>query len=233
MIYVMSDLHGESEKFEAMLRKIGFSDDDELYILGDIIDRGPAPVKILLRIMEMPNVFPLLGNHEIMGYNILRRLSVEITEENFATQVDRNTMLDILEWQQNGGGVTMKQFSELSFEKRAEILDYIEDFSKCEVLDVGEKTFVLVHAGLGNFSAEKKLGEYTLEELAMAAPDYEKQYFPDDDIYIVCGHTPTKAISGKWEIYHSHNNICIDCGACFGGRLACLCLDTMEEFYVE
>ncbi len=232
MIYVMSDLHGEAEKFEQMLQKIGFSDSDELYILGDIFDRGPEPIKILLRIMDMPNVFPLLGNHELMGYDVLRQLSVEITEENFATQVDRNAMLDILEWQQNGGGVTMKQFAALSVEKRKEVLEYIEDFYKFEAVDVGEKTFVLVHAGLGNHRANKKLSEYTLEELTMTAQDFEKQYFADDSVFVVCGHTPTKAISGKWEIYHLHNNICIDCGACFGGKLACLCLDTMEEFYV-
>ena len=35
-----------------------------------------------------------------------------------------------------------------------------------------------------------------------------------------------------WEIYHSHNNIVIDCGAAFGGRLACLRLEDMAEFYV-
>ena len=34
-------------------------------------------------------------------------------------------------------------------------------------------------------------------------PDYEKQYFSDNDIYIVCGHTPTKAICNEWKIYHS------------------------------
>ncbi len=232
VIYVMSDLHGEAEKFELMLQKINFSEADELYILGDIFDRGPEPIKILLRIMDMPNVFPLLGNHELMGYDVLRRLSVEITQENFATQVDRNAMLDILEWQQNGGGVTMKQFAALPVEKRREVLEYIEDFYKFEAVDVGDKTFVLVHAGLGNHRADKKLSEYTLEELTMMTPDYEKRYFADESVFVVCGHTPTKAINGKWEIYHSHNNVCIDCGACFGGKLACLCLDTMEEFYV-
>lgn len=38
--YVMSDIHGEADRFHAMLEKIHFSDDDTLYILGDVIDRG-------------------------------------------------------------------------------------------------------------------------------------------------------------------------------------------------
>lgn len=42
MTYVMSDLHGMYDKFIAMLEKIDFSDSDELFIIGDIIDRGNA-----------------------------------------------------------------------------------------------------------------------------------------------------------------------------------------------
>lgn len=232
MTYVMSDLHGEYDKFIAMLEKIGFSDSDELYILGDIVDRGPHPVKILRRIMSMPNVYPLLGNHEVMAYEVLKKLTVEITEENHATHVDSDLMLGILEWQQNGGATTMEEFSKLSAEEREEVLEYIGDFYKYEAIDVEEKTFLLVHAGLGNFKKDKKLSQYLLEELVDSRPDFDKQLFEDNSVYVVFGHTPTKAISGKWEIYHSANNICIDCGAHFGGRLACLCLETMEEFYI-
>lgn len=40
VIYCMSDIHGELDKFERMLDLIHFSDEDHLYILGDVIDRG-------------------------------------------------------------------------------------------------------------------------------------------------------------------------------------------------
>ena len=100
-------------------------------------------------------------------------------------------------------------------------------------MDVGEKTFILVHAGLGNFRKDKKLSEYSPEELLLTREDPDKRFFDDENIYIVTGHTPTPLIHGKAEIYHSANNIYIDCGACFAsGRLACLCLDTMQEFYI-
>ena len=46
--YVMSDIHGQYEKYLDMLGKISFSEDDTLYILGDVIDRGPEPVKVLM-----------------------------------------------------------------------------------------------------------------------------------------------------------------------------------------
>ena len=48
MIYVMSDIHGCYEKYLKMLNKIKFSSDDTLYILGDVVDRGPEGMKALL-----------------------------------------------------------------------------------------------------------------------------------------------------------------------------------------
>ena len=46
MIYCVSDIHGELDKFEQMLELIRFSDEDHLYILGDVIDRGAMGVDI-------------------------------------------------------------------------------------------------------------------------------------------------------------------------------------------
>ena len=41
MIYVISDLHGYPfDKFMALLKKAGFSENDFLYVLGDVVDRG-------------------------------------------------------------------------------------------------------------------------------------------------------------------------------------------------
>ena len=48
MTYVCSDLHGYPlEKFMELLEKVNFSQEDQLYILGDIIDRGKDSVKLL------------------------------------------------------------------------------------------------------------------------------------------------------------------------------------------
>ena len=38
MIYCISDIYGESDKFERMLKLIRFSESDHLYIIGDAID---------------------------------------------------------------------------------------------------------------------------------------------------------------------------------------------------
>ena len=39
--YAISDIHGCLKTFKALLTKLDFSKQDELYLLGDYIDRGP------------------------------------------------------------------------------------------------------------------------------------------------------------------------------------------------
>ena len=53
--YVMSDFHGRHDFFMRMLEKIDFSENDTLYILGDVADRGPDGIKTFMYIMDKPN----------------------------------------------------------------------------------------------------------------------------------------------------------------------------------
>lgn len=228
--YVISDIHGEFDKYIKMLDLINFNDEDNLYILGDILDRGPDPIKLLLDMSMRSNVFPLLGNHELMAIDILETLLVEIKEENCESQIDAEVIGKLMEYQSNGGDITLKQFKELSYEDRFELLDYLKDFELYDVVDVGDKTFILSHTG--NIDSNKKLSEHSVEELVFIRADYDKQVFADPNIFLVSGHTPTLAITGKPKIYYKNNNINIDCGAAFGGRLACLRLDDLKEFYI-
>lgn len=45
--YCISDIHGCFNEFQDMLKLINFQKEDELYILGDIIDRGPQSAEML------------------------------------------------------------------------------------------------------------------------------------------------------------------------------------------
>ena len=228
MIYVMSDLHGEYDKYLAMLKKIKFSDADELYILGDVVDRGKKPVEILQDMSMRHNVFPIMGNHDKM-------LLDEVNEANLYKNINNESMYRLMVWRMNGAQTTIDGFQKLPQEERVILLDYMKDFAPYEVVKTGGKTFILVHAGLGNpdkFDRNKPLDEYTIKELAFVRFDYDREYF-GGDVYIITGHTPTLTITCEPEIYHSGNNICIDCGAVFAsGALACLCLDNMKEYYV-
>ena len=71
MVYCMSDIHGDLEKFHSMLQLIRFSAKDTLFVIGDIIDRGPDGIEIIEEIMNSGNIIMLLGNHEKMCLDTL------------------------------------------------------------------------------------------------------------------------------------------------------------------
>ncbi|MBE5924227.1 MAG: serine/threonine protein phosphatase [Lachnospiraceae bacterium] len=231
--YAISDIHGEYDKFIELLNIINLKEEDTLYVLGDILDRGPYPIKVLKKLMGMPNVICIVGNHEIMALECLEFLSKEITDTSLE-ELDKEMLENLVTWQYNGSSTTIKEFKELDKESRIDVIEYIKDFLVYDKLTIEGRKFLLVHAGLGNFSPDKDIEDYSLHDLVWKRADYNVQYF--DDVYVISGHTPTQTIEGNPNpgfIYKNNNHIAIDCGAHYpGGRLAAICLDTMEEFYV-
>lgn len=234
MYYVISDIHGEYDKFMKLLDQIRLKETDTLYILGDILDRGPHPIRVMCELMEMPNVIPIVGNHELMAIKCLSFLCKEITLETI-DEIEPGILDDISCWMINGSTTTLDEFYSLDKEMQKRVLDYIKDFETYAELTVNGEDYILVHAGLGNFSPEKAMEDYSLYELLWERPDYGMQYF--EDKYLVTGHTPTKNIWGNPApgfVYKKNHHIAIDCGAHIqGGRLAAICLDTGEEFYSD
>lgn len=232
--YVISDIHGHYDAYKKMLEKIEFTDSDMLYILGDVVDRGPSPIKILLDLMDRPNVVCIAGNHEVMFCECMKTLLKEITEESIS-DLDEDEIDKIKNWVLNGGLSTIDEFHKLDMTKRKKVAEFVSDFEVYEEVETDAGSFLLVHAGLGNYRPDKELWEYELDELVWKRPDYDMQYFPDK--YVVMGHTPTLLIEDnprKGYIYRSGKNFVIDCGYSIpGGRLGCLRLNDLQEFYVE
>jgi serine/threonine protein phosphatase 1 len=160
----------------------------------------------------------------------------ELTEENLRKHFGNDLMnfvRFISSWRDIGGGPTLEQFGKLGQDGREQIIEYLKEFSLYETVEVVGRTFVLTHAGLPDGATLDNLGEFDAYDFATAKIDYKKQYF--DDAFLVTGHIPTMSIdrSSKGKVWRKNNHIAIDAGAAFGGALACVCLDTDEEFYVE
>ena len=220
--------------FIRLLEEIHLKETDTLYVLGDILDRGPHPIQIILKLMEMPNVICLTGNHELMALECLEFLMQEITEISIE-KVDEKMLENLMTWQYNGSKSTIDEFRTLSREMQYEVIDFIKDFMIYEELTVNGKNYLLVHGGLGNYYPGKDIEEYSLKELIWDRAEYDIQYF--EDTYVVTGHTPTQGILGNPKpgyIYKANHHIAIDCGCNRrNGRLAAVCLDTGREYYVE
>ena len=228
MIYVLSDIHGQYDKYQTMLEKIRFCSTDALFVLGDVVDRGPDGVRVLQDMMARPNVHPILGNHELSMAFCLRWLLSEVTEESLAA-LDQARLDAFRDWMDNGGGPTLRALQALSQEEREDILEYLLEFELYAEVKVGGRIFVLVHAGLGNFAPDKALDDYTPEEFLFGQPERTTTYDPDK--LVIHGHTPTRLLSGEDKILRHDTWIDIDCGCGLGGPLGCLCLDTLEEYY--
>ena len=213
MTYVMSDIHGELERYQKMLELIRFSDQDHLYIIGDVIDRAPDGVDLLLQIMGKPNITMLLGNHEQMMLDTLGRDTYP-----GARQL----------WAQNGGNVTRREllYHRTSTE-RGEILRFCRSLPTQLDVSVGDKTYRLVHGR----PSDKELDHIWGRVGADSA-------FPGQN-YII-GHTPTCYLTENFRepytIFHGTGFMVIDCGC--GNmtnpfrRLACIRLEDEKEFYV-
>lgn len=226
MIYVMSDIHGMYDKYEKMLELIDFKDTDMFYVLGDVIDRGDDGVKAFRDMMARPNVCVFLGNHEKMGLPILKAIYKlggsfeEICETNAFSL-----------WMANGGEPTALDFCKLFREEQKWMIKYMELLYTYDEIEVGGRRFHLSHT-LPEYDEERGIHDVSLMEFVWGEPDYEICY--DPDVTFITGHTPTGLIDPEsaGKIWRGNGHIAIDCAAAYGGRLGCICLDTMEEFYV-
>ena len=149
---------------ERKLNLIQLKDSDTLYVLGDIVDRGPHPIKTLLKLMEMPNAICIVGNHELMALDGMRFLNTQISTESIEA-IDAELLGNLIDWQRNGSETTIEEFKQLDQEMRREVLNFIMEFSMYEELMVNGQKYLLVHAGLGDYSPEKRIEDYSLKNL--------------------------------------------------------------------
>lgn len=232
MVYVISDLHGYPfDKFQELLNKAGFSKEDYLFILGDVIDRGMDSTKYLKWLLFQENVELILGNHEAMllacGF-----LFEEVNEENVQSLTAEK--LELFEtWKDNGAKWTLEGFYAMGKDDRADIIEYLREAPLYEVVSVGDKDFLLTHSGLGGFEKGKKISEYSADELLWNRTKLSDRYY--DSITTVFGHSPTfmygKEYSGR--IIKTDTWINIDAGAGCGYSPVLLRLDDMMEFTID
>jgi serine/threonine protein phosphatase 1 len=234
VIYVSSDWHGvELYKIKRLLEMVNFSDDDFLFILGDIIDRGMHGVELIKYIMFEPNIKLIRGNHEQMMLDC-SFLFEEITDDSVKA-FNANKLRALKNWQCNGGDATIRGLAAESIESRQMILEFIEDTPLYDSVSVGGNDFLLVHAGLSldTYGRLVKLSECIPEDLLWTRPRPNTKY--SQDFMTILGHTPTSYFGKEYDgrFFKNDTWIDIDVGAAYGFSPAILRLDDMAEFYQD
>lgn len=218
--YVISDLHGNYTKFLELLTTISFSEKDELYIIGDLFDRGKNPIKLYEYIKQHKNIILLKGNHE------------QLFQETFETG-------DYRFWELFGGNTTINEIR-----KKPQMYEYdlYKEIRQLPIIKIVDN-FVLVHAGLyfPNNYKDLSFDDFIKEqdiETCLWSRDLNENNLLSHNFTIIYGHTPVQTINESAEeakIIKKEGIFYIDCGleTCkSNGRLGCLCLDTLEEFYI-
>lgn len=220
----MSDIHGLYDRYQKMLKKIEFSDDDFLYVLGDVIDRGPDGIEILQDIMARDNVELFLGNHEHM---MLTFLDGSDTESWF--------------YGVNGGEKTYTAFLKLEESERERIVTYLQkNTTLIRKLHIGDHHYVLSHTGAlsdielmytrdfkGNLMAMQPVVWNMLHDSTDNIAYKEQSEVP---VTLISGHIITRRLWDKDEVYiaeyaNGYTWMDIDCGCAMGenyGALSCL-----------
>ena len=230
MTYVMSDIHGNYEAFKKMLREINFTDDDLLYIAGDLVDYGADSMELLCDVSMRANVYAIVGDHDLEALKMLSGFSKMLAsggtpDAEFATAMK--------EWVTDGGAVTLEGFRKLDEDMKEGVLDYLSDMALFEEITVKDEDYVIVHAGIRNFDEGLALDDLSPEDFIYESLDPEREYYEDKTI--IAGHIHTNELPDPDPdmIYYGNGTIFLDCGSDKNGTLGCLCLDNGKEFYVR
>ncbi len=239
-LLVTSDIHGHIYLLQRLLERAAFSDGDMLFILGDIIEKGPQSLETLrfvMRLAEQENVTVLMGNVDLSRVQMLENLSEESCGEFY------DLVLMMREWK--GTGIYDEMAAELgirldspgrALECKARLLAAFEkelDFIRSLPAVVETRNFIFVHAGLPCERLEDVRTRDVYEVLKM--DNFMKKGLTFDK-YVVAGHWPVSIYDEKIcqmnpVTDREHHIISIDggCGLHMEGQLNMLILPEADR----
>lgn len=155
----------------------------------------------------------------------------EITESSISS-LSGEKLSDYFTWISNGGQTTINSLASISKEEINCILEFLRDSPLFDAVSVNGRDFLLTHAGLGNFNPDKKLIDYTVNELLWTRPNITDKYFSDK--ITVFGHTPTVCFGPEYKgkAIVTSTWIDIDTGVSAGFKPMLLRLEDLSQIYL-
>lgn len=216
---VISDIHGELELFDRLLKETQYdAAEDQLVLLGDYVDRGPESKGVLTRIMELKKegAVVLSGNHDAMM----------VAAANDAAVRER--------WERIGGLPTLQSYdASIETMEMPTTESFLEHVAFLQDLDYYYETddYIFVHAGV---QPGMPVQETDPSILTWIREEFFEHY--NGEKTVVFGHTPTFSLGGTSDsdVYFGDNKVIgIDGGAVFGGQLNCLELPSKKTYYTK
>lgn len=177
-ILCVSDIHGGYNLLDSNLKKVNYNpENDYLFILGDVINRGENSfdsIKYIIELCKNKNVYMIKGNHEEDFYN-----RNDLQRDMIKTYVTLETSLlhDILK------DVDTSTFTE------DDIFDYVYDNHKY-IFDFIEKLPDMIETEKFIFVHSAYFDTNTVSSVVRTA-DYLHHDYKSKDKWIIVGHYPT------------------------------------------
>ena len=218
--FIISDIHGFGNVYYSIMNyldNLSKEEDIELYINGDLIDRGYESAEILLDIIKRikENKYKITylgGNHELMMYQVFekRKKSIYVPYYN--------------DWYSNGGYITDDGLYDILKDKNKilEVADFVSNlkiYHKFEEM-IDDKPILLVHACYvkaidNNVDLKIKDDNATIEVALWTRK--KDPFIPfrcrvgNDSYFTIIGHTPVNNKFGV-EYNETQNYLNIDGG---------------------
>ena len=97
--YAIGDIQGCYRELKLLLKKIKFSSDkDQLWLVGDLVNRGPDSLAVLRFVKDLgDNAITVLGNHDLHMLGVLLGFEKQRKQDTFddiLRAVDRNQLIE-------------------------------------------------------------------------------------------------------------------------------------------
>lgn len=143
-VLITSDIHGNLDLFQKMLRDMNFSRDDVLILNGDMVEKGTNSVGLMLYILELRKthtIYATLGNCDEL-LNFLRDDTRNLGMENYMNTRPRTILSEFREIFKPYS--SFQNLKDKAMSTYADIFDYILDLPDI----IQTPYFTVVHAGL-------------------------------------------------------------------------------------
>jgi len=210
---IIPDIHGCYDTLLALMKQIGLQQNDQLFFMGDYINRGKDSAKVLdyiIDLMELGyHIYPLRGNHEDMLLT-KHTLGIKPMEPDVPHLYKYEGLID------SNNKILPKY------------LTFLSNLPFCFELD----RYILVHAGI-NFAVKRPLEDY--ESML-----WRKEFYPVHSRaskIIITGHKPRALDEIKEDIEYKRRVLRLDNGAVYPKRVGMgnlLCYDiTNQHLYIQ
>ena len=98
-VYAIGDIQGCWRELKALMKKLNFKDSDELWLAGDLVNRGPDSLKVLRKLRDMDRQTRIvLGNHDLHFLAIVFGGHSAGAKDTFAELLGADDVEDLAHW---------------------------------------------------------------------------------------------------------------------------------------